>query len=390
MEKRISKTMKVLLVEDSQAIAQQIRLFLQGDGALVFTITHSTELARALELVGTEEFDVILLDLGLPDSSGLETFTRVNEKAPHIPTVVFTGTDDEHLAMEALRTGAQDYLVKGYVDGKLLRRAISYSIERKKLLTELHKSKEELAQKTAQLIESEKMNALNELTAGVAHELNQPLNAIKITCEDVLSDLRGDKLDNGQLEECLADVIKEVKKMAEVISHMRIFARWSHSRALVEIESASPVDGALKIIGEQLKENGIEVITEIDPSLVFMGDAARFQQVILNLIFNARDAVMMNPEQKDKKIVIKNRLEKSDKSEKTHLVYEIADNGAGMSKAVQEKIFQPFFVGNGPGRGTGLGLSVARQIVKEHKGTIEVESTEGEGSTFRIFLPLAN
>jgi PAS domain S-box-containing protein len=136
------KIIRVLLVEDSIAIGRQISIFLNQSKVSRFTMEQVKELKTAIDRLKTETFDVILLDLGLPDSQGLDTFTQMREQAPSLPIVVFTGTSDEEQALEALRKGAQDYLVKGQMDGSLLSRAIRYSVERKQAEERLIESEE--------------------------------------------------------------------------------------------------------------------------------------------------------------------------------------------------------------------------------------------------------
>ncbi|MCP4600617.1 MAG: response regulator [Proteobacteria bacterium] len=126
-----SNIIDVLLVEDSASVALQIENFLANSITTQFAVDRAEDLATAIDRVAKGEINVILLDLGLPDSQGLNTFFRLHEKAPDVPTIVFTGVSDEEIALEALRHGAQDYLVKGQVDDKLLIRAIRYAIERK-------------------------------------------------------------------------------------------------------------------------------------------------------------------------------------------------------------------------------------------------------------------
>jgi two-component system, cell cycle sensor histidine kinase and response regulator CckA len=137
------REIKVLLVEDSPSVAVQIKSFLAGAPKLRFLMEHRMDLASSVEWIALGKgFDVILLDLGLPDSDGLNTFLKIHERAPDTPTVVFTGVNDEDLAFEALRQGAQDYLIKGQVDGPLLVRAIRYAIERKLAEESLRESEE--------------------------------------------------------------------------------------------------------------------------------------------------------------------------------------------------------------------------------------------------------
>ncbi|MDJ0765410.1 MAG: response regulator [Myxococcota bacterium] len=136
------KTIAVLLVEDSTAVAMQIREFLEETQNTRFEIEHAKDLVTAMNAVVGGGFNVILLDLGLPDSDGLDTFIRLHEVAPDVATVVFTGINDEAVALDALRQGAQDYLVKGQVDGGLITRAIRYAIERKQAEEAIRESEE--------------------------------------------------------------------------------------------------------------------------------------------------------------------------------------------------------------------------------------------------------
>ncbi len=139
---RNSNQLVVLLVEDSAAIASQIQGFLANAKGNKFVAHHVQDLESALQHAAKGVYDVVLLDLGLPDSRGLDTFTVFHASAPDVPTVVFTGVDDEQLALEALRQGAQDYLVKGEVDSRLLVRAIRYAVERKTIEERLKESEE--------------------------------------------------------------------------------------------------------------------------------------------------------------------------------------------------------------------------------------------------------
>ncbi len=141
-EADIDAAIRVLLVEDSPSVAMQIQGFLKKAPDTNFIVEHRQNLGDGIELIRSGEIDIILLDLGLPDSDGLDTFSRMRQAAPDIPTIVFTGVSDESTALEALRRGAQDYLVKGQVDRRLLVRAIRYSIERKQAEERLRLSEE--------------------------------------------------------------------------------------------------------------------------------------------------------------------------------------------------------------------------------------------------------
>ena len=123
---------KVLLVEDEPAFADLLRLVLHQDSAAAFALTHVESLRDTLRRLREDRWDVVLLDLSLPDQHGLRTYTEAHTSAPSVPIIVLTGSDDETLALQAVREGAQDYLVKGQFDGRTLARVIRYAIERKR------------------------------------------------------------------------------------------------------------------------------------------------------------------------------------------------------------------------------------------------------------------
>ena len=129
----INEPIKLLLIEDNKADTELIKIKLNESKIAKFKITYTERLISGLKLLETEKFDIILLDLGLPDSIGLESFKSVLTKHPTIPIIVLTGLANEEIGIQAIKYGAQDYLVKGEFTGKLLTRAIQYAIERKKL-----------------------------------------------------------------------------------------------------------------------------------------------------------------------------------------------------------------------------------------------------------------
>lgn len=247
---------------------------------------------------------------------------------------------------------------------------------------ELEKSNKELKEITAQLVQSAKMTALAEHTAGMAHELNQPLNGIKIICQSILRDREKGRFEEEALEQDLSDVIRQVNKMAEIISHMRAYTRHPEGLPMRKSDVKAVMENPFKLLGQQLTNHNIEVKKELSPNLLIMGDPIRLEQVFLNLITNARNAVESSGKE-DMKIELRAYRDDSQKA----VIAEVIDNGTGIPEDLRGMVFQPFFTTKEPGEGTGLGLSVASKIVEEHKGRIELESQEGEGSVFRVILP---
>jgi two-component system cell cycle sensor histidine kinase/response regulator CckA len=139
-----NKQISVLLIEDNIDDAVLIQLYLSSAMKVPHEVKHADRLSEGLELLKNGGVDVVLLDLGLPDGEGLSTFEKVHAQAPGVPVIVLTGHDDDDLAVEAVQKGAQDYLVKGKVDGSLVGRSIRYAIERQKLLTQIEQSAKEI------------------------------------------------------------------------------------------------------------------------------------------------------------------------------------------------------------------------------------------------------
>lgn len=249
---------------------------------------------------------------------------------------------------------------------------------------ELEKANEQLKTATAQLIQSEKLTALGELTAGVAHELNQPLNVTKIICQSILRDINRGQFDREDVQRDLPEIIGQVNRMAEIIDHMRIFTRRTEGMPKTIIDITTVIEGALKFLGQQLKDRNIEIIKELSPDLPKVeGDSVRLEQVFLNLLSNARKAVEVSHKE-EKRIAIKTYKIEGEAA----VAINVTDNGQGISEENRKKLFQPFFTTAEPGEGTGLGLSVTHKIIEEYKGRIELETAVGKGTTFRIILPI--
>ena len=256
--------------------------------------------------------------------------------------------------------------------------------ELKEKTRRLEISNQELKDATVQLVQSEKLSALGELTAGVAHELNQPLNGIKIIAQSLLRDIQKDRLDVDELDQELAEVVFQVDKMSEIIDHMRIYSRRTAGSTREMIDVNSIIDGANKFLYQQLTNHNIKVVKQLESDLPqVLGDPIRLEQVAMNLITNSKKAVDSSGNG-NKTIEIKTYQDNG-----RHVIFEVSDNGVGIPPDKLELIFEPFFTTRAKGEGTGLGLSISNKIIEEHNGRIEVASKPGEETTFRVFLPLA-
>jgi PAS domain S-box-containing protein len=246
----------------------------------------------------------------------------------------------------------------------------------------------ETVEREAQLVQAGKMTTLGVMAAGMAHEINQPLNVIQVSADFILKMLRkGHTLDPAELKTVAEDIIAGVERASFVIKHVRDFSRQSEivrSRVVIN----DPIRDVFKILGHQLKVHDIEVDLDLDPELpAIMADHNRLEQVFVNLISNAIDAIDEKHANRQPADSIK-RLKIRSCQDSDHVVVEVSDSGIGMPQHVKNKLFEPFFTTKKVGKGTGLGTSISYGIVKDYNGRIEVESEPGQGTVFRIFFPM--
>jgi len=235
----------------------------------------------------------------------------------------------------------------------------------------------ELENREAILVQSHKMRAVGTLTAGVAHELNNPLNNITITAHMLLEDY--DSLDDDERKDMIRDMISESGRSKKIISNLLDFARESSSQ-MESLDLTELLQETIALASNQIKLSGIKIEFQATDNLPRVhGDTQQLEQVFLNLILNAVDASSKG----DKIQVIV--LPADDPN---YVAVKVIDTGAGIPEHILPSIFDPFFTTKGKGKGTGLGLSVSQGIVAKHGGRINVASKEGQGTTFTVTLPI--
>src|SRR3989441_6926136 len=246
---------------------------------------------------------------------------------------------------------------------------------------EMQRREQELRDKQEQLVQAGKLATLGELTTGVAHELNNPLNNTGLFVGNAVDLIELGVMDKGQIPREPRHAMQQVGKATEIISHLRTFGR----AALVSREPISlrqVIDRARSLMQEQLRLRQIEVTVDLgSEEPVVVGNPIQLEQVFINLLTNARDAMADSP----RKAI---RISASVGSAAVEVTF--ADTGHGIPPGLERRIFDPFFTTKEGGKGTGLGLSITYGIVKEHGGTSPVLRRPGEGATFLIQLPLAS
>ena len=254
-----------------------------------------------------------------------------------------------------------------------------------KMAEYLQKTYQDLKSTSAQLTQSAKLAAVGELAAGVAHELNQPLMVIRGHAQELLEEESVPE----KITKDLKLIEKQTGRMMRIIDHLRAFARQS-SGAFDTVNLNDVINDSFTLITQQLKNNNIKIIEELDYSIPrIWGDQNKLEQVFLNLMTNSKDAM---EEMGHGTLTVKTQpivdTVSNVNAKVTGVLVSFSDTGAGIGKDIIDKIFDPFFTTKETGHGVGLGLAISYGIVKEHRGTISVESELGKGTTFVVSLPL--
>lgn len=361
----------ILLIEDDADARFLVQEMLRDVKDFSFSLEQASQLSTGIRKLNKEKIDVILLDLTLPDSKGLNTFITLHAKSPNTPIVVLSGLTDEAIATETLKNGAQDYLIKGQINGNLLVRALRYSIERKRAELSQQKMEEELRI-------SHKMASIGRLTASVFHEILNPVNIISSHIQLMLMEAKeGSKAEND-----LKSILEEIKRIVTITDGLMRFSR-KEAHILEEIETNDLLEETLSFIGPESKSKNIKTIRKFEKELPkVMAHTDDLGQVFLSLITNAIDAM---PEGGTLTICTQSIQVNGN----SFVSIKFADTGCGIARKNIDKLFEPFFSTRKDSVvGVGLGLSTSYAIIEGYGGKICVESEEGKGATFTVNLPV--
>ncbi|OGV36372.1 MAG: hypothetical protein A2020_02540 [Lentisphaerae bacterium GWF2_45_14] len=248
--------------------------------------------------------------------------------------------------------------------------------------------KGEIIEKKRQLAHAGRLTAMGEMAAGIAHEINQPLCVIRGYLELLKAMLKDNpEIKEKQMENAFDIGISSVEKISKIVNHMRSFSRMK-AQELKPVDLQDPVESALSFFNEQIKLHNINLIKNYEENLPSVNvDAQRLEQVAVNLISNARYAVDKMSETKGRgfRKEINVSIRKDAKNSK--VIFELSDNGIGMTHQVIERCREPFFTTKGIDEGTGLGLSISEDIIKSFNGELKIKSKPDAGSTFTVHLP---
>jgi len=226
------------------------------------------------------------------------------------------------------------------------------------------------------------------MSAAMAHELYQPLNAIKMGSEFLKMMIQqGADIPREDLSQVANDISDQVDRTSEIISRLRIFDN-QHEIAKEKVDINEPIRNVLQVLGDQLRLENIEVTLHLDENISpILAHNNRMAQVVFNLVNNARDAIK---QRNDDGLEISPRLiDIHSFSDNSRVVFTVSDTGTGIPRHVRSRIYEPFFTTKETGRGRGLGLCIAGQVVKDYRGHIDFETEDGKGTTFKVSIPRA-
>jgi signal transduction histidine kinase len=382
-----SSCINILLIEDNPAEARLLREILKGSQGQTFEIVHVQRLADGLQKATQQRFDVILLDLTLPDSEGLSSLIPLMESVPDLPIVVLTNHNDDHLALDAVRAGAQDYLVKRNASLELLVRSICYAIERKQVAEKLRRENQSLEasikQRTAELTKAQELNQLkSEFVSMLSHDFRNPLNTILLSA-GLLEESR-DRLTPEQQVNYFQMIRNAIKDMDQLLTEVLLLGRSDSGKLKCHFiplnleefcghlvdninQSQQPIYGHCPIIFRCLGELPSELW---DTNLV--------RHILNNLLTNA--VKYSAP----KGVVYFDLMVEQDV-----IVFQITDQGIGIPPEALPKLFNPFYRAENVDNiaGTGLGLTIVQRCVEVYGGKITVVSELNQGTTFTVTLP---
>jgi two-component system, cell cycle sensor histidine kinase and response regulator CckA len=369
--------LRALIVEDSENDCLLLLSLLHRGG---YVVEHKrVDTALGLNATLDDPWDIVISDFSMPGFRGTDALSLVRQRGLDVPFIFLSGTIGEEMAVSAMKAGAQDYVIKGN-DARLLP-----AIQRELREAEARRERKQVERRVRQL---EKFEALGNLAGGVAHDFNNVIGAIMGWAE-IGADRVAENSQEGKLFRKIGD---QARRAAGLTRQLLAYAR----RQILEPKNVDlnqmvrETTGLLeKVIGEQ-----IEVKMVLAPDLrVTRADPAQIEQVLMNLCFNARDAMPVGGqlliETRNLDLDEKYCIRHADARPGHWVQLSVSDTGTGMDSATMERIFEPFFTTKEVGKGTGLGLATVFGIMKQHGGFIEVYSEVGTGTAFHVHLPAA-
>lgn len=383
-----SRKPRLLIADDEPDMLR----FLKSQLSQSFEILEAVDGLQAVEKAAQFQPDIIISDMMMPEKDGLQVCRELRQKSTtrSIPVVLLTARADEKTKLDCLAAGANDFLTKPFSITEVLVRlknlADSQAYQRELAAQKKHleATLEQLKEAESVLVQNEKLASLGRLSAGLIHEINNPLNYVRQGVQLLQRSVKHlPEEEQADVNETLADVKEGVDRVVQIISDLRGFTRTTNERGHA-FDLNTTTDTALRFFSHVWKE-GLRLVVDVPPGLEALGDSNQFVQVVINMVQNAIDAVESKSYPADEKpsIWVEGRRQGR------FVALCVRDNGPGIPADIQGKIFDPFFTTKDVGKGMGLGLSICNRIVTSHGGRIHLSSEPEKFTEFTLEFPSA-
>ena len=406
---------RVLLVDDSRTVRKMFSTYLSTR----FTCEEAGSFDEAIAVLRAGEFDVVITDIIMPGLSGIELLRKIIADYPNIPVIVVSGVDRPQRALDAMRLGAFDYIIKP-CEPEVLEITVDRAIKHCKLLgdaqryklaletknDELVNGKVQLEHLQTQIVQSAKMASLGQLAAGVAHELNNPVgfvhanlemldqyfqdltrliqfydNAEVVALDQAKAATIKDEIGYPAIIEDITSIVRDCRdgsdRIRDIVQNLRTFSLLDEADYNVT-NIHEGLDSTIRLISGYFSSGNIKLVREYGDLPTIQAFSGQLNQVWMNLLVNAAQAIGSGTGE----LKIKTSVDDD------NVFVEVSDSGCGIAVQDLNRIFDPFFTTKPVGEGTGLGLSISFGIVERHGGNITVDTRLNEGTTFTVRLPL--
>lgn len=377
----MSKRRKILIVDDEPDITK----FLQKQLSRTYTVETANSGAEAISQYKERFYDVLLTDVRMPGIDGIQLLKTIKNISTKSQVILMSGYSEINMVIEGVNMGAFAFVTKP-LDIDTVEERIRHAIA----LVQSYENQDQVIKEmrnelVMQTLFTQRLSALAAMAGSIAHELYQPLSGINIYCrtlERMVEKKR--QVAPDYLMETMKKIGRQVEKASEVIDHIKEFSSGSSDTESEAMFLAEAVERACGFFRAELSANDIELIIKISTELEFKANRNRFEQVVINLMANAKDCLVAKH---GGETGLKDHIIIQGKKTKSGIHLDFIDSGTGIPEESQEGLFEPFVTSKGETGGSGLGLFICRRLLQEMGATIELLTTSLKGTTFRLRFP---